>query len=451
MQVNHLLSAILRSPWAIQSETVLGYLPQIAGMLKGEQLAAAIAPAAPAEQGVLFAATKGGSRSAKKYDDAPERSVAVHTLKGVMMKDDQPGLCTDVPGTASRLRAIQAADAHDNVMAHVLCIDSGGGTVDGTAEFAAGLKGLTKPIVAYSDGIIGSAAVWAAVSCPEIILNNETCRIGSIGVMASFQDIKPALKKLGVEFHDLVADGSEDKNSDFIAVMAGDYKPYKANVLNPLRAVFHEHVKASLGDRLNPKTSEKALKGGMFFASEALEMGLITGIGSFDFAVERAVALATGTNDAPTGDDATQANHSNSNTMFGKNKFSAVAALAGLTGAAVTAELVTAANDELEAKGITDAAIISKADFDAFEGTAAAHKTMTDALAAAGVDSIAALVKQRDDAMAQAEEFGDQPGALPTSSAKEKSDVSEEGAVDYAQVVAELDARMGGADDPRFN
>ncbi|WP_022821896.1 S49 family peptidase [Hymenobacter norwichensis] len=437
------MSAILRSPWAIQSEAVLGYLPQIAAMLNGERLAVIPEPAAPVEESVVFAAARGGRSKAKKYDDATEGAVAVHSLKGVMMKQDQIGLCTDVPGTASLLRAMQAADSHDNVIGHLLDIDSGGGAVDGTAEFAAGLAALTKPVVAYSDGMIGSAAVWAAVSCREIILNNETCRIGSIGVMASIQDIKPALEKLGVKFHDMVADGSEDKNSDFFSALAGDYKPYKANVLNPLRAHFHEHVKSALGERLNPKTSEKALKGGMFFASEAKDMGLITAVGPFDFAVQRVFALAEGTDDAPDQGDNTQANHSNSNTMFGKNKFPAVAALAGLAAAALTPALVSAANDELEAQGITGAALISATDFNALDTAATAHKANTEALKAAGVDSIEALVKQRDEAVAKADEYGDQPGALPTGSTKEKSDIEEDGN-DPQSLVDALHAKMLG-------
>ncbi|MCA8831952.1 S49 family peptidase [Hymenobacter pini] len=421
------MSAILRSPWAIQSETVLGYLPQIAAMLKGEQPAATTAPAAPAEPGVLFAAAKGGGRSsARKFDDSPDGVVAVHQLKGVMMKQDQIGLCTDVPGTASLLRAMQAADRHDNVVGHLLDIDSGGGAVDGTAEFAAGIAALTKPIVAYTDGLIGSAAVWAAVSCAEIYLNNETCRIGSIGVMASIQDIKPALQKLGVNFHDLVADGSEDKNADFFSVLAGDYEPYKANVLNPLRALFHEHVKASLGEQLNPKTSEKALKGGMFFASEAKEMGLITGIGSFDFAVQRVLDLAAEA-PAPADGAADQANHSNSTNMSFLKRFPAVAALAGLTGTAVTAGLLDAANAELEAANIQGAGIISTDALAAFEAQATELASIKATLTEAGVDSVAALVTARDEAVAQAAEYGDQPGAVPTSSTKEKSDVEEDG------------------------
>lgn len=453
MQVNHLLSAILRSPWAIQSETVLGYLPQIAAMLNGERPAATTAPAAPAELAVLIAGSAGGGRaSVRTFDDAPAGSVAVHALKGVMMKQDQIGLCYDTPGTASLLRTIQAADRHANVVAHVLDIDSGGGSVDGTAEFGAGLAGLTKPVVAYSDGMIASAAYWSAVACAEIILNNETCRVGSIGVMASFQDIQPALEKMGVKFHDMVADGSEDKNSDFFAALKGDYKPYKDNVLNPLRVVFHDHVKAALGEKLTAKTAEKALKGGMFFAAEAQKMGLIDAVGSFDYAVQRALALAAGSDDAaPAEGDDSQANQLNSIPMFGKNKFSAVAALAGLSGVAMTAALVSAANDELEDKGITDASLISKADYDAFATTTAAHNATTDALAAAGVDSVVALVKQRDEAQAKADAYGDQPGEMPTTSAKEKADVSEEGAVDYNHLIAELPHNKAFENDPRFN
>lgn len=195
MRVNHLLSALLQRPFALQHETAMGYLPLVARMLSGETPAAE-APAVPvvAKKRVLYVAgtglgmavaVAGGRQRVKGYDNAPEQSVAVHALKGVMLKQDQIGLCTDVPGTASLGRTLQAADAHENIAAHVLDIDLGGGAVDGTSEFAAILAGLTKPVVAYSDGIIASAAYWAASACGKIVLNNATCAVGSIGVMSS--------------------------------------------------------------------------------------------------------------------------------------------------------------------------------------------------------------------------------------------------------------------------
>ncbi|MDO7876007.1 S49 family peptidase [Hymenobacter sp. ASUV-10] len=434
MRVNHLLSAILRGPFALQHETVLAYLPRVATMLRGEgeqgELPKPKVRSLVVVAGTdgLMAATVASRQRVKAYDDAPAGSVAIHSLKGVMMKQDQWGLCEDTPGTASLTRALVAADAHENVVAHVLDIDSGGGTVDGTAEFAATIKGLTKPIVAYSDGIVASAAYWAASACQRIVLNNSTCAVGSIGVMCSITDYKPMLEELGVKFHEPRADDSDEKNEDFYQLLQGNYKPYVTNVLNPLREMFASTVKQNR-PQLATKDGEKLLRGSMYFAETATASGLVDEIGPFSRAVELALELAAGDSGSDAGTSATSLT---TNTMFGKNKFPAVAALAGLQGAAMTPALVSAANDELEAANITAAALISQTAFDELTAKAgrvdqaeATVKATTDALAAAGAKDVAELIAQRDEARTTAEEYGNQPGELPTSSEKIKSDVEE--------------------------
>lgn len=439
----------------MQHETVLAYLPQVAQLLKGTaqpvELSAKrpVRPTLVATLGQPGAATVAGRKKVKGYDEAPEGSVAVHSLKGVMLKQDQWGLCQDTPGTASLLRAMQAADAHENVVAHVLDIDSGGGTVDGTAELGAGLMALTKPVVAYSDGIIASAAYWAASSCARIVLNNGTCSVGSIGVMCSIADYKPMLEELGVKFHDLRADDSDEKNEDFRQLLEGNYKPYVANVLNPLREMFAGTVQANR-PQLATKEGNKLLRGSMYFAETAKAEGLVDEIGSFTRAVELALELAEGGDDTATageagGNSATTLPTPNMS-LFGKNKFPAVAALAGLTGAALTPELVSAANAELEAAGITGAALITEAAHDQLAADATAWNAAHTALEAAGATDVAALAADRDAWKEKAETYGDQPGELPTSAAKTDGDVQDEGGDENERIVAETHARMmGGA------
>jgi ClpP class serine protease len=354
-----------------------------------------------------------------------------------MMKDDQDGLCEHVPGTASLGRSMQAADAHENVVAHVVCIDSGGGSVDGTAELGAITKGLTKPIVAYSDGIIASAAYWYASACSRIVLNNSTCAVGSIGVMCSVADYKPMLEALGVKFHDLRADDSDEKNEDFRQMLEGNYKPYIANVLNPLRDMFAATVKANR-PQLATKEREKKLHGGMYFADGAVADGLVDEIGSFSRAVELALELAEA------GDTSTTTSIQPTMSLFAKNKFPAVAALAGLSGDALTPELVAAANTELEAAGITGAALITEAAHGTLEADAAAWNAAHTALEAAGATDVAALAADRDKHKADAESFGSQAGVLPTSSTKVKPDSEEEGGDDNAKLVDALHEKMLG-------
>ncbi|WP_310395720.1 hypothetical protein, partial [Hymenobacter sp.] len=220
--------------------------------------------------------------------------------------------------------------------------------------------------------------------------------------------------------------------------------------------MMHAAVRSGRGKKLKAD----ALQGDMFFADAAIANGLADEKGDFSYAVSRALELAGGPDrgEAVEEDIATDpgnpeelldedaeetpnATHLTPNSMFGKNKFPAVAALANLEGAALTTALVDAANEELEAAGITGAALVTAA---AFEGMEASIGATAAALKAAGVESIAALVAQRDEARTQADEFGSQPGELPTTAAKLKGDVTEEGGDEYAKTVEALHKKMLG-------
>lgn len=448
MRATHLLAAILNGPFMMQHQAVLGYLPQVARLMKGEGAQLEVSAAKRRVRPTMVAsfgpgaATVAGRQRVKGYDEAPEGSVAVHTLKGVMMKEDQYGLCEDVPGTASLGRALLAADAHENVVAHVMAIDSGGGSVDGTAEFGAIIKSLTKPIVAYSDGMIASAAYWAASACARIVLNNETCAVGSIGVMCSIVDYQPMLEALGVKFHDLRADDSDEKNEDFRQLLEGNYKPYTQHVLNPLRDMFARTVEANRPQLAN-KEGETKLHGGMYFAAAAVADGLADEIGSFSRAVALALELAQAGDDSTAGTGAgNSATTSTTPHMFGKTKFPALAALAGLSGAALTPELVSAANDELEAQGILGASLISAGNYETLTAASSTLATVNAALTAAGATDVAALATDRDKWKTDAETFGAQPGVIPSTPVKEKADISEEGGDDNAKLVESLHEKM---------
>lgn len=146
--------------------------------------------------------------------------------------------------------------------------------------------------------------------------------------------------------------------------------------------------------------------------------------------------------------------------MFGKNKFSALTALAGLSGAAVTTPLVEAANDQLEEAGITGVALVSEAAYTelvakagrtdtAEAAVATAQKAATDAKAAEklATDAAAAAEKRADEAEAEMQRLAQQPGATVTTPRKsaEKNDVEEPSSESEAQkLVDRLHAEMLG-------
>jgi hypothetical protein len=87
MRDHNLLATILGGPFAIQHQTVLGYLPRIAVLMRGEgvqvpgpQGARRVRPTMVATLGQPGATTIAGRQRVKGYDEAPARSVAVHSL-----------------------------------------------------------------------------------------------------------------------------------------------------------------------------------------------------------------------------------------------------------------------------------------------------------------------------------------------------------------------------------
>ncbi|UOQ99891.1 hypothetical protein MUN81_10410 [Hymenobacter sp. 5317J-9] len=153
--------------------------------------------------------------------------------------------------------------------------------------------------------------------------------------------------------------------------------------------------------------------------------------------------------------------------VFGRTLGAALvfgAAMTALVGKeTVSAEEAEAANGELEEAGIKGAQLINEATFtdlsekagrvDAAEKTAAdAAKVTSDALAAAGAESIEALVAQRDAYKVKADKFDKLPGAGHTAPALEagKSDVEEQEPDAHQKAIDNLPHNKALAGHPLF-
>lgn len=96
--------------------------------------------------------------------------------------------------------ALREAGERDDIKAVFLNIDSPGGTVAGTPELAAAVKALngSKPVYAFSSGLMCSAAYWIA-SQARAIYATPSAQIGSIGVVQAVIDNTAALDKAGLK------------------------------------------------------------------------------------------------------------------------------------------------------------------------------------------------------------------------------------------------------------
>lgn len=216
------------------------------------------------------------------------QNVAVLMLTGPLMKAlssaDESGT-----STIQLRRDIRKAANDPNVSAIVLAIDSPGGTVAGTADLAAEVVSAKqkKPVMAFIDDLGASAAYWIASQADAIYANNETALVGSIGTYSVVYDTSERAKQEGIKTMVFATGPLKGAGTPGMEVTE-EQQAYFQKIVDTMQASFDAAVKN--GRDYDDDDLMEAKTGGAFMASQAVEMGLIDGISSFESVVEKAVS-----------------------------------------------------------------------------------------------------------------------------------------------------------------
>jgi protease-4 len=177
-----------------------------------------------------------------------------------------------------------------NIIGHLWINDSGGGAVNAVAPYINFQLRRKKPLVSLCD-MSGSANYWAIVPSDYIMAeNNISSAFGSIGIMATLRNTKKYWEEMGVVDYTIYADQSDHKNESFDLAVEGKFELIKKKHLNPLAINFQNQVKSS---RPNLKLDvEGIISGQVFYAEEAVQIGLADGIGNLELAIKKVTELA---------------------------------------------------------------------------------------------------------------------------------------------------------------
>ena len=229
---------------------------------------------------------KGDQFRSSSINEAGPGSIGVIRITGPMIKYGNP-YCW---GADELVVQAKKFDNNENIIGQIWVFDTGGGAVNSVAPYREFLATKKKPVLSWCD-MCASAGVWVATGTNYIMAqNNISASFGSIGVMASLRNTKKYFQDMGVIDHKIYAEQSEHKNKAFDLALEGEFDLIRKEHLNPLAIKFQERVKADLpGLNLNVKG---IISGRMFYADQALEHGLIHGIGRFDQAVDKLIELA---------------------------------------------------------------------------------------------------------------------------------------------------------------
>ena len=183
-----------------------------------------------------------------------------------------------------RLRAaIRTAMNDSNVMGAMICVDSPGGTVDGTQALAADLAAISaaKPCMAFIDGLGCSAAYWAASQC-SMVYASATSLVGSIGTRMRLEDTSGRFEQKGVVAYEITTGKMKSAGAPGTKV-TDDQIAYYQEIADSTQAFFSEAVQMSRG--LSAEQMKTVSDGRVFIAGKALELKLIDKVATADEAM----------------------------------------------------------------------------------------------------------------------------------------------------------------------
>lgn len=218
-------------------------------------------------------------------------------------------------GTQTIMSILEDWKNDDSIIGVVMDYNSGGGQVSGTREIAQYIFNYEKPIVSYSNDIVGSAAFYMFAAGKYRIVNQYADFLGCIGTMWYSIDVTGAIEKAGGKVNEIYSDLSPEKNIHSRELKNGNDRPIIEKILNPDALTFHEDMKMFL-----PNITEKALKGDIFIPSEAIQEGLADSFGTMQDAIDKVFELS----------NAKKSNNSKSNTNMNTKSLPKVEAVLGL-------------------------------------------------------------------------------------------------------------------------
>lgn len=259
---------VVSGPWAITPEMLVEIQGIYSTHLRGEKIDIAKVEAA-------IGRPLANSRQGSEIIDG----VAVINLQGAIAK--RMNLMAEVSGGTSSqltLKDFETALNDPQVKGIILNIDSPGGTVDGTAELASAIYASRgkKPVCAYSDGMIASAAYWIASAADSIYISGDTNPVGSIGVVAAHRDYSRAEEKAGIKTTEITAGRYKRVASQYEPLSDAGREDMQGKV-DYLYSAFVETVAKHRGVAVEQVLNDMA-DGRVFLGKQAVAAGLVDGV-----------------------------------------------------------------------------------------------------------------------------------------------------------------------------
>jgi ClpP class serine protease len=166
------------------------------------------------------------------------------------------------------IAALAEADADDSIDNITLSIDSPGGQFDGLFDALAAIQKVKKPVKAVISNLGASAAFAIASQADEIIATNRAARIGSVGVVATFDIDADEISITSTEAPNKRPDVTTSAGVDMVR-----------QELDAMHQLFVESIAEGRNTTVSRVNAEFG-RGATLLADEALKRGMIDAIAS---------------------------------------------------------------------------------------------------------------------------------------------------------------------------
>jgi protease-4 len=228
---------------------------------------------------VLFALIGSAGNENETVVTGSGEKIAVVELQGLISSSD------DVVGQLKKYRQQRS------IKGIVLHINSPGGAVVPSQEMYEEVKKTResgKPVVVSMGSLAASGGYYVACGASRLVANKATLT-GSIGVISEFLQLHDALSKLGIDVKTIKSGSLKDAGSMTRPMSDADVKYFQTLMDD----VHQQFISVVATERKLPQDSVVALADGrVFTGEEAVKLGLVDTIGTFEDAIHIAASLA---------------------------------------------------------------------------------------------------------------------------------------------------------------
>jgi signal peptide peptidase SppA len=183
---------------------------------------------------------------------------------------------------------IDEALADDTVEGIFLDVDSPGGSVTGIPELAEKIRlaKAQKPIVAFTDSLMASAAYWIAAGASAIV-STGSAMVGSIGVYMAWLDVSRKFEMEGMRT-ELIKAGKFKATGITGIALTDEQRALLQAEIDEVFGWFAKSVRLGRG-----QVASDTMEGQTFYGQKSVELNLVDRVGDADAALTELRAMAT--------------------------------------------------------------------------------------------------------------------------------------------------------------